>query len=378
MSRVARGSWRVLVLAVAGLLLAACGGAPAITDCESTGEIIVSCKFQNPEDIVPLDDGRLLLVSEMAPPGAMSGGSLSLYDIRTDNRVPVFDAARQIQIVDGEIWGVTSCSQPRQFAPHGIDLSRRLDGRLQLTVINHGPRDRIEFFEVRPDGLQTTLQWRGCVIGARDAWFSDVVGLYRGGFMVTQQQRRSARYASVLKGLFGTGTGFVLEWDPDSGFREVPGTRGALPSGLSVSRAQTEVFVSYLLDGEVRKVARSDGSILARRRISMPDNSSWAADGRLLVAAHGGGLTGMLACNAGARRQSCGQSFTIHALEPGDLAGEPLYRHSGAPIGGVSVAVAVPNGLALGSFAADRIGLVVSTSLFERDSSTVDRIVPEQ
>ena len=45
-----------------------------------------------------------------------------------------------------EGWGTPDCpGEPdKAFAPHGIHLSRRGDGRLQLLVVNHGGREAIE------------------------------------------------------------------------------------------------------------------------------------------------------------------------------------------------------------------------------------------
>lgn len=368
------GRWLAIGLA---LILAGCAGSPSIDDCESTPDIAVVCKFQNPEDMVPLDGGRQLIVSEMSRARDGAGGSISVYDIGTGNRVSVFDGTRQIQIVDGDNWGLASCPQPRDFAPHGIHLSTRHDGRLQLVVINHANVDRIEYFEVVPAGLQTRLQWRGCVAAPDDGWFSDVVGRYGGGFMVAQHSRRSARYSSVLKGLFGTGTGRVRAWNRDTGFVDVPGTRGALPTGLAMSNDETDLYISYLLDGQVRRVSLQDGRVLASAPIPMPDNLSLMPDGRLLVASHGGGITGPLRCNPRARSGTCALGFSIYLLDPSSLEGRLLFAHAGAPMGGVSVAVPVTGGLALGSFAADRLALVPRSALYRLGSDS-DGVVAMQ
>ena len=138
------------------MLAVGCGGTPAVTTCETSGAIEPVCTFQNPEDLALLPDGRTLLVSQF---GAMDGsapGSLAVFDtLRREVRV-VFEGGGNETPSEG--WGDPACpgAPSAALAPHGIDLGRRPDGRLELLVVNHGGREAIEFFEVEPAGLETS------------------------------------------------------------------------------------------------------------------------------------------------------------------------------------------------------------------------------
>ena len=85
-----------------------------------------------------------------------------------------------------------------------------------------------------------------------------------------------------------------------------------------------------------------------------PDNSSWAPDGRLLVASFTGPLWETLRCN-GIERGACPAAFEIVAVDPESLATETIYRGRGAPMGAGTVGLRVGDELFVGSFAGDRI-----------------------
>ena len=84
----------IRVLAFSLLLIAsACGGGPEpIVSCESERGIRPVCGLQNPEDLVVLPDGTLVL-SQM---GGMDGerpGGLSLFDPDTERSSALFLAS---------------------------------------------------------------------------------------------------------------------------------------------------------------------------------------------------------------------------------------------------------------------------------------------
>ncbi len=166
---------------------------------------------------------------------------------------------------------------------------------------------------------------------------------------------RGAQLASTLKGLFGTDTGYVLAWQPDSGFRKVPGSGAPMPNGLEKSRDGRFVYVNAYLADEVRKVDRASGEVVAHAAVAAPDNVTWSRDGRLLVASHTASLAAVTACQD-IDRGACGFAFRVVALDPDDLSAEVLLEHRGPPMGGVTVALHHEDELLLGTFAGDRIG----------------------
>ena len=169
-----------------------------------------------------------------------------------------------------------------------------------------------------------------------------------------------AQLTSMLRGgLLGSDTGYVYAWSRASGFEKVPGSDGAFPNGIELSKDEAILYVNLYLAGEVVKLDIATGEVLGAVALGNPDNSSWAADGRLLVALHVDGLLESMACQR-LEAGSCGFAFRIVALDPDTMAGESLIRHRGAPMGGATVAVEMDGELFLGTFAGDRIARVAN------------------
>ena len=167
--------WIRSKVVIVGLVVATCvmwrgeasGQVEAITSCESVGSATPICGFTNPEDLVALPGGEAILVSEF---GAMEGdtpGGLALLVLDTERRRELFRGGD----ADGTapVWGDLACPGPPPplFSPHGIHLSERADGALQLLAVQHGGRESIEFFEVTGSGRNWSVTWRGCCRGPR-------------------------------------------------------------------------------------------------------------------------------------------------------------------------------------------------------------------
>lgn len=348
-------SIRTAALAGAFMVLAGCtSDVTPILNCVAADNLKPDCRFQNPEDLAATPGGVWLLVSQF---GAMDGsrpGSIAGYrpDIGTiEELYPVGE------MEDVRTWGEASCAPPdaASFAPHGIDLETRDDGTLMLLVVNHGSRESIEFFAVEESNAGLGLAWRGCAMGPQDAYFNDVVARRDGGFWVTHMMPQSSQLWSPLKGaLLGSDTGFVYGWSAAGGFQRVPGTDAPMPNGIEKSADERFIYVNSYLGGEVRKIDVATGEVVARAAASNPDNLSWAADGRLLVASHTDSIGEFLACGD-LTEGACGFAFEILALDADTLQGFAWLAHRGAPMGGATVAVQLGDSLYLGSFAGDRI-----------------------
>jgi hypothetical protein len=252
-------------------------------------------------------------------------------------------------------WGDPTCLEPaRPFDPHGIDMARRRDGRLQLLAVNHGGRESVEFFEVLPEKDNVLVVWRGCAIPPAGAFFNDVVNLPDGGFLVSHMMERESIVWGMIRALIGADTGFVYEWQPATGYQRVAGTDGPFPNGIEVSADGAEIFLNIYMGSEVRRIDRSSGETLASASVASPDNLSWARDGRLLVASHLGGFSEQRPCIS-LESGACPMSFEIRALDPISLEGAPIFANRGAPMGGGTVAIDIGGELVIGSFAGDRV-----------------------
>ena len=165
----------------------------AVTTCEPEGPARPVCSFTNPEDLVALPGGEAILVSEY---GGMEGrvpGALALLVLETDQRRELFrGGAAGGAATPG--WGDPACpgAPSAAFSPHGIHLSTRDDGALQLLVVQHGGRESIEYFEVAGSGRDWAVEWRGCVVAPDDAWLNSVAALPGGGFVTTRMIERPA------------------------------------------------------------------------------------------------------------------------------------------------------------------------------------------
>jgi hypothetical protein len=244
------------------------------------------------------------------------------------------------------------------MSPHGIHLSRRADARLQLLVVNHGGRESVEFFEVADPGSGWGVTWRGCAVAPEGSWLNDVVALPEGGFLATHMlpKRRGALQAvEYLKAaVLGMETGHALEWRPGQGFRPLPGSETVFPNGIALSADGATLYLNSSIGGKVLRIDRASGRALGSAEVAGPDNSSWAPDGRLLVASFVGPLWETLACD-GIEQGACPVAFEIVAVDPESLATETLHRGGGPPMGAGTVGVRVGDELFIGSFAGDRI-----------------------
>jgi len=328
-----------------------------ISDCRPERGIRPICGFHNPEDLAPLDDGRTLLVSQFGSMDGSSAGNLALFDVGSESlRIAFSPALGAVTARPGAGWGDTSCPGPPDaaFSPHGLDLVGRPDGRLQLLVVNHGGREAVEFFEITGGGAALGIEWRGCAMPPEGSYFNDVVGLPDGGFLVTHMMERDSGTLGMIKTILGFDTGWVYEWQPDAGYQIVPGSEGSMPNGIEISPDATELFLNLYGSGEVRRISRQTGELLASAEVARPDNSTWSRDGRLLVASHPAPIRDVMVCMEPIEG-SCPFEFEIVALDPETMSGEPIFSNVGPPMGAGTVAVQVGDELFIGTFSGDRI-----------------------
>jgi DNA-binding beta-propeller fold protein YncE len=111
------------------------------------------------------------------------------------------------------------------------------------------------------------------------------------------------------------------------------------------------------MQNEIRKIDVATGQVLATAAVKMPDNVTWAPDGkRLLVASlHGFETTNFGVC-VDVPQGACPIPFAIQAIDAETMTPlGPVYESTGAPMGGGTVGLQVGNELFIGSFTGDRI-----------------------
>lgn len=332
-----------------------------ITACEPVGGATPLCGWQNPEDMAALPDGRHVIVSEYGGMNGEQAGTLALLDVETGRRTVLYDGG---STAEAGSWGAAGCAETAAgvFSPHGIHLSRRAGGKLQLLAVQHGDRDSVEMFQVVEDGVGWSLRWRGCVIGPEGSLLNDVAGTPDGGFLVTHMfPRREGSPGMMVEAakvtLFGAETGHVLAWRPGAGFHRLAGSEGAIANGIEISPDGSTAFVNYSMAGEVRVIDVAGGGVKGSLTDLPPlDNASWAPDGRLLVAGGLGDTLDMMACES-IEAGACPAAFAIIAVDPVTMESETVFESDpGTPGGAGTVGLAMPDGtLLIGTFAGDRI-----------------------
>ncbi|WP_157976654.1 hypothetical protein [Parahaliea mediterranea] len=320
---------------------------PAPTPCESRAGIEPVCGLSAPEDIVtsPGDEG--LVFGQMHEPGG-----LFLLDTGDHSVRPLYRESD----ADAPQWGDASCSRPpATLLAHGIDLSQRADGRWQLLVVNHGGRESVEFFEWLPGPDGPRVAWRGCAEAPGDASLNDVAGLPDGGFLVTRMSSTESPLWELFLAVIGINNGVVYHWQAQAGFRALAHTEGRLPNGIILAPDGDSFFVNMYLGNKVAKYSLSGGELLGEVSVSKPDNASWNAEGKLLVASQYGSLMQLFDSLNLPHGTPSLLPYAVVEIDPDTLARRELLRHEGVPMGAGTVAVQVGDAVYVGSYTGDRL-----------------------
>jgi SMP-30/Gluconolactonase/LRE-like region len=333
----------------------------SILDCVAVGNARPICGFQSPEDIVALPGDEALVISGY---GAMDAqgvvrkpGGLVLFSLADETQMPLYSGGSEADVAEAG-WGNPACPAPpkEKFNAHGIDLVRRDDGRLALLVVQHFGREAIEFFEVKGAGKEWSLAWKGCVLAPADASLNEVVGLPNGDFYTTKMASISGASDFTAK-MPTEPTGHAFAWSAATGYRKIEGTDGIMPNGIAASADGKTLYLNVTMQSEVRKVDVASGAVLATAAVKMPDNVTWAPDGkRLLVASlHGFETTNFSVC-VDLPEGACPIPFAIQAVDAETMTPlGPVYESNGPPMGGGTVGLQVGSELFIGSFTGDRI-----------------------
>ncbi len=322
------------------------------------------CGIHAPEDLEATPDGRHLVMSET--PGLTNmPGALAMLDIA--NRV-VTQLPRPRD--HGSIWGDQNCSDPGEaatFKPHGIHLSVRPGGGIELLVVDHAHGETIEFYQLMQQAGQPVAAWRGCVANSGRGMFNDVANTPDGGFVATVMFDKPAVYlpdgslrpgglASVLT---GRDTGYLVAWSPHRPLHKLAGSDAPFNNGIQVSADGKTIWFAAWTGRQLRTydVSRARTSALLDLDF-LPDNISVATSGDLIAA----GLPTMEQFTSCLKEAaSCTSGLKVMQWNPKSGKSKLLFEDSSGLIGGASVALRLNDTLYIGSFAADRVLIVKLT-----------------
>lgn len=358
-------AFTLLLLAAASSFAQAKGGppAPALMACGAHGDIEIICGTRSPEDLELTPDGKFLIVPRFVNAGRGGGGPASAAPAAGMDLLDLSKKTFSKMAVISEPlkdWGDATCPGfiGDALVPHGISLSKRSDGKMQLFIVNHGGRQSMEMFELKQNAGAWELVWHGCVPAAQD--YNDVAALPDGGYVAThptalQQQNPPAQAKGPAPDLFsGIVSGYVSRWTPGKGESELPGTRAGYPNGVLVSSDGRTMYFNAWTAKEVHKYDLKAQKETGMVKLDfMPDNITWT-NRRTMLAAGVKGARGD--CPAGSGTP-CIQAFGVSEIELGKMQAKTVFdsEGKGALISGVSVALQVGNSIYIGAFQGDRI-----------------------
>ena len=237
----------------------------------------------NAEDLVVVPGADWVVTSGKTGVSAPMGRLYAVH-IQDHRCVELFPYLAESRL-DSSRFGDERELDPSSLAPHGLDITMRGDGSLELYVVNHGGQESVEVFEVALRGQRPTLTWIGRVKMPGEAIGNDVAILPGGGFVVSSTGKHSAG-GSILTGAnLDDEKGCALEWSLAGGWKVVPGSNVGGANGVAVSQDGREVFLGGFSSRCVKKVSRS-GAVKTSVRESdlLVDNLTWTPGGYLLAA----------------------------------------------------------------------------------------------
>lgn len=324
-------------------------------ECRPVDNLVPYCGVPMPEDLEQVPGGHSVIASDIHLKAGPAGlepqpGVLRRIDLDTGAVEPLYPAAAGSP--GKSDWGDPACPGEigADLLPHGIHLSRRRGGAWQLLAVNHGARESVEFFELASRKGRWTLRWRGCVVVPASSHLNDVAALPDGGFLVSTMHMggNAETREAAAKAARGENTGFLWRWTPGKGIVREPGSDSPMPNGVQVDATGRHAYINTASrGGEIRKLDLATGQVVGTVAVPNPDNASWMADGRLLVAGVAAGPKPMACFRDPAA--PCPFASEAYAVDVRAMTAERIFGHAGAPLNAATVAVQVGADLLVGS-----------------------------
>lgn len=328
--------------------------------CVAVGATHPICGFDGPEDLAPTPDGRYVVASELPQDQAHPRGPF-FRKIEIDNGLAT---ALDVSYAPEQGWGDASCTSPAAvgLSTHGIDVSTRTDGRVQLLAVNHAQRESIEAFELKDGKGGLHAIWHGCASLATGA-FNDVAALRSGGFVATVMLDKAlVRNGNAMDLMFsGADTGYLAEWHPGRGYQRLPGSEAGVNNGIQISPDEHYVYFTAWSTKKILRYDRKQGRVDRVTELSMfPDNITIGGDGTMLVA----GLDDLKRFHDCTLKEHhfCDEllGFSVVAIDTATMQARTVYEVPTGVMAGGSVALKMQGALYLGSYAGDRVVKVTS------------------
>jgi hypothetical protein len=337
---------KVLVSLGIGITLSLVGGnvEARAAGCEAIGNIHFICDQLGPEDLAAVPGSEWVLSS-----GMRANGAIRLINLRDNSTAVLFPSASSKERPNKKTY--PSCPGPigsegDKFRAHGLYLRPGPHAVDTLYVVHHGDRESIEVFEFDAQPKPPTLTWIGCAVAPDPIGLNSVVGLADGGFITTNFSPRGSDAAARARMMAGQNNVEVWEWHASTGWKIVPGSEGAGPNGLEISKNGKWLYIGGWGSQSFIRLSRGQTPI---KKDSVPvgfrlDNLRWASDGTLLAAGQGG--------------TAPSQTSNVAKINPATLKVQELIRRPSIEGFGVStVAIQVAKELWLGSVGGDRIAI---------------------
>ena len=260
--------------ALAALLLTS----PVQAECDPEGDVGFICGLEDPEDLIVVPDSPWVVVSNMRDAGRID---LARREDGSVHRV-FPEGARSRH--DTATFGSCPGDERDRFQPHGLSLRPGSDHQHTLYVVRHGARESVEVFELDASESVPSLTWIGCAVAPQGVSLNSVTALPGGGFAATN---------------FNFAQGWVLEWSPDAGWSEVPGSRTQGPNGIVSSTDGRWLYVGGWTTKSLIRLSRGVSGIEPKK---VPvgfhvDNVRLGTDGAVYAAGHdAAAVSGIVTC----------------------------------------------------------------------------------
>jgi len=325
-----------------------------LVGCESNEELNVICGFSNPEDLALTPDNKFFILSEYGgqkPIQEVLPGNLALFHIPTRTKKDFV-----IEFEDNT-WGDQECTRKNNevIAPHGLDLIRRDDGKLQLAVVSHLPNERVEMFEIIESQDGWGGIWRGCVSTNEKYYLNDVSLKKDGSFFASHMFDINLSLNEwIFNYFFKFDTGLVINWEPNKGFIELHETAGSYPNGIMLDEEKNSLGVNYNLGDKTKLFDLKTMETLGVFKNNGPDNIV-LRDGFIWVTWHNFGLRDFDKC---AGNINCTLPWSVSKLNRNNLNVIKTYSFESSNMGVGTVGVKVGDELWIGSFKSNRLAYI--------------------
>ncbi len=264
----------VALSTVAAFLLSS----PAQAECDPEGDVRFICGLGDPEDLVVVPGSPWVVAS-----GMLDAGRIDLAHRENGSVHRVFPEGAKSRH-DTAAFGSCPGDVRDGFRPHGVSLRPGNDGLHTLYVVRHGARESVEVFEIDASAGDPSLTWVGCAVAPEGVSLNSVTALPGGGFAATN---------------FNFAQGWVLEWSPDAGWSEVPGSRTQGPNGIVSSPDGRWLYVGGWATKSLIRLSRGEGDAEPKQ---VPvgfhvDNVRLGTDGAVYAAGHNAAaVAGIVSC----------------------------------------------------------------------------------